>query len=36
MRATAQETLFNEEGEEREVEIDDIDTEEENEDQPKS
>jgi ABC transporter ATM len=34
--ATAQETLFNEEGEEREVEIDDIDIQEEREDRPKS
>jgi ATP-binding cassette, subfamily B (MDR/TAP), member 7 len=32
---TAQETLFNEEGEEREVDIDDIDIEEEREEQPK-
>lgn len=32
---TAQETLFNEEGEEREVDIDDIDIEEERVEQPK-
>ncbi|PMD20547.1 iron ABC-transporter-like protein [Hyaloscypha hepaticicola] len=33
---SAQETLFNEEGEEREIDIDDIDIQEEREDQPKS